>query len=134
MFAVVLCAGAVSAQGGTPKTFTYPNGKTKAEGAMVGEKKVGEWVFYYETGIKMREGAYANGVPTGHWIEYNEAGAKKSEGNYVASGGEAIRHGQWTFYHPNGALQSEGRFNRGKKTGRWVEYNKLGAQLSVKEY
>lgn len=121
-------------QTGETKVFKYGNGKTKAEGAMVGEKKVGPWVFYYESGIKMREGTYTNGAPTGKWTEYNESGGKKAEGSFVSVGGEAVRNGSWIFYHPNGALQSEGKFNRGKKVGRWTEYNKLGAVLSVKDY
>ena len=130
----LLMTGWLSVNAQEKKTYNYANGKPKAEGAMVGEKKVGDWVFYFESGLKMREGTYTNGVPTGMWIEYTENGGKKSEGTYVSSGGEAIKHGNWIYYHPNGALQSEGKYSRGKKVGRWTSYNTLSIVTGHKDY
>ena len=115
------------AQDATPGT--YENGQVKAEGALQGGKKVGEWKFFHDNGQPMRQGVYQAGEPIGVWKEYYRSGQVKSEGKYVISHGNGVKNGLWTTYHKNGAKEFEGKFEAGKQVGTWIEYNTLGIEI-----
>jgi antitoxin component YwqK of YwqJK toxin-antitoxin module len=71
-------------------TYSFKNGKTKAEGRYEDGKMEGEWVFYRETGQLWVVGNFKNNMKHGSWIRYDKN--DEVEYNEHFDNGKVIKH------------------------------------------
>ena len=60
-------------------------------------------------------------------------GILKAQGTYLDPE-LSMPHGHFTYFFPNGKVESSGDYVKGRKTGVWQRYDKLGNQLAEKIY
>ncbi len=112
----------------------YPTGERLSKGTQLvterGNVNHGEFTYYYKSGALMEIGEYRSNKKTGLWKRYYdtgrsqtagslEAGALSAEGLYI----DGHEDGTWTFYHRNGRKRSTGVFAKGRKSGRWTDFD-----------
>lgn len=131
----------------TPVTYTWPDGKMKAEGTILCDKKLGKWTYYDEAGIKTAfetwdttgnlNGPYAMYYPNGNLSEKGTISNDGKDGpfetfypdgktkltGFLKAG---LRHGKFTGYYENGARQADAEFNADVLTGNYTGYYNNG--------
>lgn len=150
-----LLAETVHKGNGVSYTHMYHrNGKDRAIGKYLNEKRDSVWTFYKETGVLISMETYVNGEKhgltkaffsngklaerkefvqgeeSGKWTVFYEDGNKKMEGNL--EGGEW--NGAFIYYFPEGGMQFRGLYNKGLKKGIWYEYNDQGKLIRKEHY
>lgn len=93
----------------------YMNGKIKAEGKYVNNKKNGLWKFYFENGNLEQEGRYRNGKEDELWKWYFENGNTKLEEAYF----NGKEEGYSVEYNENEEIIAKGEYYDGEKEGEW---------------
>ncbi|HQH28346.1 MAG TPA: hypothetical protein PLP17_13190, partial [Oligoflexia bacterium] len=61
---------------------------------------------------------------------------KHGEGcrKYIDGGAQVVKDGPWKHYYADGKVSAEGGYNRGKRTGAWVERYPSGTVKEQTEY
>lgn len=93
----------------------YPDGKIRAEGNYIDNRRTGLWKFYDPSGKVEQTGYYNNGRPDGLWKWYYENGAILREEEYF----QGQRDGAYTEYSPAGDIIGQGQYSDGEKNGDW---------------
>jgi antitoxin component YwqK of YwqJK toxin-antitoxin module len=123
------------------------NGKLKASGKFINEKKDSTWSFYdeeekliskedfkdnvkngisqsfHKNGKLSEECSYKHDLEEGLCKEYFESGTLRKEVNYVSG----MSEGKYRLYFFNGLPAVAGQFTQGLKEGEWLEYNEDGS-------
>ncbi|MEA1886544.1 MAG: hypothetical protein U9N72_04980 [Bacteroidota bacterium] len=128
--------------------FYHPNGFIAAKGKYIGQKKIGEWLFYsdyvenhllmkckYEedkiegTRIKYHWNGeiaekleFSEGIKSGKWKQYFTDGTLALESTYI----NGKRNGEFKSWHTNGKPEITGRYVENVRTGVWNFYNSDG--------
>ena len=117
------------------------DGKVKAIGSYVNNKKQGIFREYddngnisssaiYKEGLKVGEGIILrNGLYEGSWKYFYATGELKAEGEYL--NGE--KSGIWKYYYLEGNLEQKGNFKKSLASGEWSWYFPNG-ELKRLEY
>ncbi len=95
-------ANKMQSQTGTLE-LKYENGVIAAKGAIIRNKRNGEWHHFFQNGNIMAKGFYSKGC----------------------------RHGNWIFYYPDEKVRTEGEFIYDTKDGEWTEISKDGIKTIV---
>jgi antitoxin component YwqK of YwqJK toxin-antitoxin module len=93
----------------------YPDGKVRAEGSYIDNRRSGIWKFYTESGKIEQTGSYNNGRPDGLWKWYYENGSILREEEYF----QGVRDGLCTEYSLAGDIISQGQYSDGERNGDW---------------
>lgn len=134
-------------------TMFYKNGKSRAFGKNLNEKKDSTWMFYNEQGEHVSSEDYLEGMKHGfekvffedgsitesmHWVK----GKKSGDWNqYYGNGAIRIQgiyhddalNGAVVFYNIDGKVNAKGTYKKGKKEGVW-EFYTLEGELESKEW
>lgn len=95
----------------------YIDGKLRASGAYLKNRKTGKWVFYHENGLVEQQGTFdEQGKPIGKWIWNYENGNLWREEYFV----NGLVDGLVTEYDPDGNIISEGEYFEGLEEGKWI--------------
>ncbi|MBS4056892.1 MAG: toxin-antitoxin system YwqK family antitoxin [Bacteroidales bacterium] len=95
----------------------YPDGKVKARGNYLNDKKTGNWEFYYPGGQIEQQGAYdKNGQLTGKWIWFYSSGQRQREESYR----NGLADGLSTEFEANGKIITQGEYLEGMEEGYWL--------------
>lgn len=89
----------------------------------------GEVLAYDSLGRLTERRAMAKGVPDGETWGFHPDGRKKSRILHAA--GQPVSVERW---HANGRLASEGRFEKGKRTGEWKQFDDRGRPRELAQY
>jgi len=118
----------------------YANGKIKAEGQYLNNRRSGMWKFYNTSERIEQTGSFNSGRPDGNWKWYYEDGSLLREEEYFQGrrdglcteysvSGEVIQQGEYSDDEKNGAwkymsgdLTEQGRYIIGLKDGIWRSY------------
>jgi antitoxin component YwqK of YwqJK toxin-antitoxin module len=84
---------------------------------------------YDSLGRRTERRASAKGQPEGETWGYHPDGGKKSR--IVYGGGQPLSVERW---HANGRLAAEGRFEKGKRTGEWKQFDAKGRPKELARY
>ncbi len=96
----------------------YDNGQVKSEGQLIGDIKVGRWIYYHDNGRIQEIGAYLNNKEIGQWTCFYPDGNKRQEGSYKDGKLDDL----WTYYYSDGNKEKEGSYKDGKLDGQWNYY------------
>ncbi len=95
----------------------YDNGRIRAEGKYVNNKRIGKWIFYFENGKIEQTGFFDNGGQyTGDWKWYFPDGSLRIVEKYF----EGEREGDYLEYDSDGEIMIQGEYVNGSKEGDWV--------------
>lgn len=135
-------------------TSYHENGKIKARGNYIDQKKDSVWVYYatndsmsaiesYKAGLKngtwkifydngklSEEVSYALDVKTGIHRMFFKDGSLKFEATYKNGKYE----GPAGIYHPNGKIWMNGMYVAGVKEGTWMMYDETGKKMPDEIY
>lgn len=81
----------------------YNNGQVKSEGQLIGDIKVGRWIYYHDNGRIQKIGAYRNNKEIGQWTYFYPDGKKKMESTHK----DGELDGQLSYYSADGKLLYE---------------------------
>lgn len=84
-------------------TEFYDDGKVKAQGKMIDNKREGEWSYFYPNGKIWSYGEYKNGKREGLSNIYHENGVLKIEGQYI----NGLPSGKWKIYNDKAEVVKE---------------------------
>lgn len=102
-------------------------GRVRERGFFSGDK--GEVTVYDSLGRLAERRALVKGFPEGETWGYHPDGRKKSL--VIYAGGQPVSLRRW---HANGRLASEGRFEKGKRTGEWKQFDAQGRPQELAHY
>jgi antitoxin component YwqK of YwqJK toxin-antitoxin module len=85
---------------------------------------------YDTNGILEEEGWVKNGLKNEYWITYFPNKIIAAKGHFKAG----LKEKYWYFYQPNGALEKEGHFSLGLMSDWWVFYDEKGAVIRKIQY
>ena len=109
----------------------YSNNKLISKGNYANNLKEGKWLTYFGNGKPNKIATYKNGLIVGKYREYQSSGKIAVKANYIEinTNGkfESVKHGEYQTFFNNGDVTSEGNYDRGKKTGMWIDYNTNGS-------
>jgi antitoxin component YwqK of YwqJK toxin-antitoxin module len=95
----------------------YDNGRLRAEGKYVNNKRVGKWIYYFENGKIEQTGSYDNrGLYTGDWKWYFEDGSERIIEKYF----EGEREGDYLEYSSDNEVMMQGEYVNGSMEGDWT--------------
>jgi antitoxin component YwqK of YwqJK toxin-antitoxin module len=106
----------------------YSDGKTRAEGNYIDNRRSGLWKFYNTSGKVEQTGYYNNGRPDGLWKWYYDNGAILREEEYF----QGQRDGAYIEYSPTGDIIGQGQYSDGEKNGDWE--SKIGDYTEKGKY
>lgn len=132
----------------------WENGKVKATGKYVQQKKDSTWNYFNERDTLVTVENYKLGIPHGPWLVYYPSGIKSEEFSYVdgKKGGPFKRYfstgqlkmdgtykndsfdGVVVHFHMNGKPALKGVYRNGLKQGEWLYMNDRGTRDSVEVY
>jgi len=100
-------------------TYTWENGKTKAEGPLVqGGIEDGEWKYYNQASILIQKVNYNFGTIDGDYEHYFENGKLSEKGSFK----NARRDGTFQTYFENGKCSLIGYYTNGYKDSLWTSH------------
>lgn len=94
----------------------YDDGKLKAEGNYINDKKDGYWKFYYKNGNLEERGKYIMGAPDSTWFWYYTDGQLLRKEHFY----NGVPDGLLTEFDKEGNIITQGDFIEGKKEGIWI--------------
>ncbi len=101
----------------------HKNGKLEMIGKYNNNESVGEWKTYYKTGELESKGSYNNeGVEVGEWIYYHKNGKIQGIENYI----NGKLNGAVKTYYDNGKTECDEKYVNGKNIGKMKCFNKNG--------
>ena len=98
------------------KTY-YDNGNMKAEGWMLGNKKIDYWFFYRKDATKEKEGHYINGNKESWWVFYD----KLEKVSHKCQFKNNIKNGYCLIYKNNNLIKAS-KFKDGKLIKEWKDF------------
>lgn len=136
------------------------NGQLNKSGTVINGKEEGSWEYYQETGDKQMIENYAlgklSGIKTEYYASgtyteslynpekktyvytvYSSGGRKNFQGTIDKSkrlDGSLVYNGPYKKWNENESLIVEGNFMKGKKDGKWVNYNNDGTINFIETY
>gem|GEM_PF-3263974 len=95
------------------------------------DQRDGKAVFFHPNGQEKARTGYLEGELHGDYLSYYPNGQMEAKGAYQ----EGIKSGTWKTYNPLGVLRTEESFDeKGKQTGRSIEYDDSGRKKSEMTY
>ncbi len=118
----------------------YPSGQIHAIRECLRDHSNGQFLEYYETGELHIEGINRGTLKKeGQWLNHDKTGKVVAMVTY--KGGQVVNFvtedredGEFVEYHPNGKVRLKGAYDRGWKTGPWIEYDDSGNIVAVAEF
>lgn len=110
--------------------FKAKNGKIRAKGILVDNKKQGLWNEFEADGDLFLQCQYLNDTLNGECLGYFSNGSPNITGYYK----KGIRDSLWSFYYNNGRVRKKGFFRNGKQIGHWAYFSKDGEQVDSSEF
>lgn len=108
----------------------YPNGVVQIEGQYINDYKSGIWKYYDQEGKIISTIEMKNNQKNGKVENFYGNGKLEFNGNYK----DDKQEGAWIFFRKDGSIQMEGSFLKGKKVGKWIEYDSANKPLNEKNY
>lgn len=103
----------------------YGNGKIKATGQYLDNRRSGQWKFSRKDGKTEQTGSYNTGRPDGLWTWYYDDGNIRREEEYF----QGRRDGLYTEYSDSGKVIAQGQYADGEKNGLWkYEYGNFSEE------
>lgn len=96
--------------------YFYPNGKLEQEGIYDNGKADSVWNWYYPSGKLLRTEIFLNGLADGMMTEYSENEKIITQGDYI----EGKEEGFW--FYVVGDSREEGDYSEGMRNGKWKSY------------
>lgn len=93
----------------------YPDGKLKASGNYISDKKNGSWKYYYPNGQLEQTGVYKEGEADSTWNWYYPGGKLLREEYFL----DGLADGMMTEYAQDGSIITQGDYIEGKEEGFW---------------
>jgi antitoxin component YwqK of YwqJK toxin-antitoxin module len=104
-------------------TYTWENGKTKAEGRLIqGGIEEGEWKYYNQAGLLIQKANYTFGVIDGEYEHYFENGKLSEKGSFK----DSKRNNSFQTYYESGSANLSGFYNNGYKDSLWINFHENG--------
>ena len=94
----------------------YQNGKVKAQGNYVNNKREGEWLFYYENGKIALKKNFSKGEQIGEWCYYNQNGNLLLKVDDISKINESVE----IAHYENNKLKTKNVFVNGKKQEDYI--------------
>ncbi|QDK81233.1 hypothetical protein EXU85_22530 [Spirosoma sp. KCTC 42546] len=110
--------------------FKAENGKIRARGILVNNKKQGLWNEFEADGSLYLQCQYLNDTLNGECLGYFSNGNPNITGYYK----KGIRDSLWSFYYDNGQVRKKGLFRNDKPAGQWAYFSKNGKQVDSSEF
>ncbi len=108
----------------------HTDGGFFCEGATVGGKRDGRWIYWYGNGQRQSDLHFDRGLLDGAYLTWHENGARKTVGAYR----QGLPHGRWCKWHENGALHSQSEYQHGVPTGTWKHWDDNGKLIARLEH
>ena len=111
-------------------TYTFENGKNKAEGNLAQGIEQGLWKFWDKEGNLIQEVTYKDGEFNGPYVSYHLNGEKKEEGSFDYD----HIHGSFKTWYKSGKKESEGFYNFGFMDSLWTIFYESGGRYEEGMY
>ncbi|MBA3685354.1 MAG: redoxin family protein [Planctomycetes bacterium] len=128
----VLIVVVAMVSGCAPRPFanTWPDGKPKQSGQLVGGKRVGAWTFTRADGSREAAGGWLDDKQDGAWTWWYADGTVQQRGAYA----RGLRTGPWEFFHANGKPQARGQYRADRQDGAWSWWDAQGVMLAEGDF
>lgn len=93
----------------------YPDGKLKATGNYISDRKNGSWKYFYNSGQLEQLGVYVNGKADSTWNWYYPSGKLLRHEIFI----DGLSDGMMTEYTEDGKIITQGDYIEGKEEGFW---------------
>ncbi len=120
LFAMIIGSGQHSSYTKEYHREYYPTGEIKAEGWIMGEKKINFWIYYHQNGNIAQKGHFLNNQKNGYWFFYSTNNILKKEGHYINDKAEKW----WVIYDSTLDLTKKCQYKNNKRDGFCLLYKK----------